>query len=250
MARRGNRRRFLVTCSRKSQLPRRRERGREGGIFSNALFRALRRIADLKLGFRRREAALNSANLQPSRLIDRTANQLTHRDQTASAKPREERDLAINRERDRAAARGRARRRPSSGTSGRGEGKKPLLSLGVGRESIILRRFDGIPERKSAPDDLSLMYGSRYAVFVARSPPRGNRAEKGGNKANRERERERERETCTRARCITTDRISRASREESLLHPHLAPLSRCHVPAFKPRAGSRLPLPPPPPSRA
>jgi hypothetical protein len=41
------------------------------------------------------------------------------------------------------------------------------------KESIILRRFDGIPERKSAMEELSLIYGSRYfARFVACLQPR------------------------------------------------------------------------------
>lgn len=41
-----------------------------------------------------------------------------------------------------------------------------LSARASSEESIILRRFDGIPERKSraAAEDLSLIYGSRYFV--------------------------------------------------------------------------------------
>lgn len=41
----------------------------------------------------------------------------------------------------------------------------PFSLRALSEESIILRRFDGIPERKSrAAEDLSLIYGSRYFV--------------------------------------------------------------------------------------
>lgn len=47
--------------------------------------------------------------------------------------------------------------------------------LSPSKGSIILRRFDGIPERKSAVEELSLIYGSRYlARFVACLQARGN----------------------------------------------------------------------------